>query len=179
MMDALLAANRLPRLAERAMRGAVLGALARGRLTPRALIDDALLRFERAVGREAPDGIRPSLLFGERDRIVRELRGFIDGRLAARLAALRRRDVIAAGRDASPFDLIVRNRHGRQYAVILRRLPPDGRRLELLRRMHVAAQATARIALHGVLVYDFSNGVARLLLDDAGANGVYRHLRAS
>ena len=87
VMDPLLAVSRLPKLAERAMRASVVAALERRRVTPRVLINDALMRFERAIQNEAPEGIRPALLFTERDRIVRELRGFIDGRVAARLAA--------------------------------------------------------------------------------------------
>ena len=178
-MDPLLAANRLPRLAERAMRAAVVAAVDRGRMTPRSLVDNALVRFEHAVGTEARDGIRPSLLFAERDRIVTELRRFIDSRLSSRLAALRRHEIVAVGRTAAPFDCIVRNRHGHHYAIVLRRLPSDGRRLEVLRRIHAAAEKITRTPLSGVLVYDFTNGVARVFLRDAGAKGVYRHLRAS
>lgn len=177
-MDPLLAANRLPRLAERAMRNAVLSAIDRGRMTPRTLVDNALMRFEHAVGTEAPDGIRPSLLFAERDRIVRELRRFIDGRLSARLAAVRRQEVVAMGKQAAPFDCIVRNRRGRNYAVVFRRLPNDGRRLEVLRRIRVAAEKATRTPLSGVLVYDFTGGAVRLLRD-SGSQSVYRNLRAS
>ena len=130
-MDPLLAARRLPVLAQRAMRAAILAALARARVTPRALIDEALLRFERSVGSETPDGVRPALLFAERDRIVRELRRFIDGRLAARLAAVKARDLIALGKAAAPFDEIVRNRFGRIYGVVFRRLPADSVRLDV------------------------------------------------
>src|SRR5262249_26693731 len=61
-MDPLLAVSRLPKLAERAMRIAVVDALARGRITPRGVINDALVRFERDVQSEAPDGVRPALL---------------------------------------------------------------------------------------------------------------------
>ncbi len=148
-------------------------------MTPRILVDEALQRFERAVGSAAPDGIRPSLLFAERDRIVRELGLFIQGRLSSRLAAVRRRDIVAAGRNAAPFDCIVRNRHGKNYAVVFRRLPSDGRRLEVLRSMRCAANRATKTPLSGVLVYDFTTGVARLLLDEPGADSVYRHLRAS
>ena len=179
VMDPLVAVCRLPVLAERAMRASILAAIDRGRVTPRTLVNDALMRFERAVQAEAPNGVRPALLFGERDRIVRELRGFIDGRIAARLAAIPRRDLVAVGRDAAPFDAIVRNRFGRCYAVILRRLPSDGRRLDVLQRVHAAARRTTRTPLAGVLVYDFSSGLVRLVLDDAGAQRVDRHLRAS
>ena len=178
-MDPLVAVRRLPVLAERAMRASILAAIDRGRVTPRTLINDALMRFERAVQAEACNGIRPALLFNERDRIVREVRGFIDGRIAARLAALPRRDLIALGRDAAPFDAIVRNRHGRAYGVVLRRLPSDGARLDILQRVREAARRTTRTPLAGVLVYDFSSGVVRLVLDDAGAQRVNRHLRAS
>ncbi len=161
------------------MRAAILAALGRGRITPRGVIDDALLRFERAVQAEASHGVRPALLFGERDRIVREVRGFLDGRIAARLAALPRRDLIAVGRGAAPIDAIVRNRHGYCYAVVLRRLPRGGRRLDLLQRLRVAARTATRTPLAGVLVYDLSSGSVRVLLDDAGAQRVDRHLRAS
>lgn len=178
-MDPLLVVNRLPKLAENAMRAAVIGAIDRARMTPRTLINDALMRFERAVAGDAPDGIRPAVLFTERDRIVRELRGFIDGRLATRLLALPRRNLVALGREAAPFDAVVRNRFGRCYAVVLRRLPPDGRRLEALRRIREAARDSTRTPVHGVLVYDFAAGTARLVLDDAGSQRVYRHLRAS
>ena len=178
-MDPLLAANRLPYLAERSMRNAVLAAIDRGRMTPRTLIDEALVRFEHGVGTEAPDGIRPSLLFAERDRIVRELRRFIDGRLSARLAALRRCEVIAIGRPAAPFDCIIRNRHGKAYGVLFRRIPAGGQRLEFLRRVRKACEKITRTPLSGVLVYDFTSGANRLVLHDAGAQSVYRHLRAS
>ena len=139
-MDPLLAVSRLPKLAERAMRVAVVDALARGRITPRGVINDALVRFERDVQSEAPDGVRPALLFSERDRIVRELRGFIDGRLAARLAALRYRDVVATAKQCAPFDAIVRNRFGHAYAIVMRRLPADGSRLDVIRRIASATQ---------------------------------------
>ncbi len=178
-MDPLVAVRRLPRLAERAMRAAILAAIDRGRVTPRLLVNDALMRFERAVQAEAPNGIRPALLFGERDRIVRELRGFIDGRIASRLAALPRRDLVAIGRDAAPFDAIVRNRHGRCYGLVLRRLPSDGARLAVLQRVREAAHRATRTPLAGALVYDFASGAVRLVLDDPGAQRVDRHLRAS
>jgi len=164
-MDPLLAARRLPVLAQRAMRTSILAALARARVTPRALIDEALLRFERSVGSETPEGVRPALLFAERDRIVRELRRFIDGRLAARLAAVKPRDLVAVGRAAAPFDAIVRNRFGRIYAVVFRRLPADSVRLDLLRRIALAMSRYDKTPLRGVLVYDFSSGSARLVRD--------------
>ena len=162
-MDPLILASRLPTLAERSLRAAVVSSLERSRMTPRSLINDALVRFERAIQAEAPDGVRPALLFAERDRIVRELRGFIDGRLAARLAALRHRDVVATGRDAWPFDLIVRNRRDRCYAIVLRRLPEDGRRLEVLHRIHRAAEDYKKTHLAGVFVYDFRSGSGRIV----------------
>lgn len=147
-------------------------------MTPRALVDDALLRFETRTMQQIGVGVRPALLFSERDRIVRELRSFIDGRLATRLAALRPGSVVAAGRDAGPFDLLVRNRDGRIYAVLFRRLAQDGRRLDTMRRVRSAMKRT-RTPVAGVLVYDFVRGTARLVLDQAGAQGMDRHLRAS
>ena len=164
-MDPLLAARLLPSLAERAMRAAVAAGMVRSKMSPRSLIDEALVTFERAVGARAPDGVRPALLFSERDRIVRELRGFIDGKLAARLAALRRRDVIAAGSSAAPFDAIVRNGQGRAYGVVIRRLPPGPGRLEVLRRIHAAGRRYDKTPLNGVLVYDFVSGSTRLVRD--------------
>lgn len=162
-MDPLLAAAHLPKLAEQAARSAIVTSIERGRMTPRSLINDALVKFERHVQSEAPDGLRPALLFAERDRIVRELRGFIDGRLAARLAALRKRDVVAAGAEAAPFDLIVRNGRERCYGIVLRRLPGDGRRLDLLKRIQSAAAAYKKTPLSGVFVYDFASGSGRLV----------------
>jgi hypothetical protein len=147
-------------------------------MTPRALVDDALLRFETDVAKHIGTAIRPALLFCERDRIVRELRGFIDGRLATRLAALRRPAVIAAGREAAPFDVVVRGRGGRAYAVIFRRLAQDGQRLDTMRRVRSAIER-ARLPIAGVLVYDFVRGTARLVSDQPAAQGVNRHLRAS
>lgn len=176
-MDPLLAARRLPRIAELAMRTAIVRSLARGRLTPRALVDESLLRFETVVARQL-GSVRPALLFAERDRIARELRAFVDGRLAARLAALRAHQIVSAGRAAAPFDLIVRNPRGRTFGVVFRRFPEGGRRLDLLRRVRAALQ-TARTPLDGVLVYDFVRASARLVLNQARANRVDRYLRAS
>jgi hypothetical protein len=179
VMDPLLAVNRLPQLAQAAMRSAVLGAALGRRTTPRALIDDALVRFEGAVQGEATDGIRPTLLFSERDRIVRELRTFITSRLAVRLGHLDKREFVALGRAAAPFDAVVRNRAGEVYAVVLRRLPSDGRRLERLRRIGLLAAQWTKSPLRGVLVYDFSTGRTRLVSGDPAAYGVDRNLRAS
>lgn len=174
-MDPLLAAKRLPRLAERAMRAAICTACTQVHMTPRSLVDGALVRFEAAARRAG--GVRPALLFAERDRIVRELRAFIDGRLAARLRALRRGDMLAIGRRAAPFDMLVRNRRGRVYALLFRRLPRDGRRLELFAKIRTAAKA-ARTPVDGVLLYDFSRGVV-VRLHQTGPQSVDRYLRAS
>lgn len=159
------------------MRHAILQALARGRLTPRVLVDAALVRFERTVARCIGGAVRPALLFAERDRIVRELRWFTDGRLAARLRALDRRALVALGSSAAPFDAIVSGSRGR-YGVLFRRLPPDGRRLEILRRARAALQKT-RTPVDGALIYDFVRGRATLVLNQPGAYRVDRHLRAS
>ena len=176
-MDALLAAERLPRLAQRAMRAAIVTCLAQQRMTPRALVDRALVVFESAVTNRLGD-VRPAFLFSERGRIGSELRSFVDGPLAARLRALRRVDLVAAGSRAAPFDLVVRNRRGRLYGVVFRRLPRDGRRLSLLQRICAAVQTAARTPVDGVLVYDFSRGTA-LRLDQAGTQRMNRYLRAS
>ena len=174
-MDALLAAERLPRLAERAMRAAITAELGRGSLTPRAVVDRALVIFEAAAGHR---GVRPALLFGERDRIVRELHAFLQSRLATRLRALPLRRLVAAGAAAAPFSALVRGRRGRIYAVVFARLPNDGRRLPILQRMRAAVPTATRTPVDGVLVYDFSRGIA-LRLYQAGAQRVYRYLRAS
>ena len=137
-----------------------------------------MLRFETQSAQHIGVGVRPALLFSERDRIVRELRAFIDGRLATRLAALRPGAIVAAGRDAAPFDLVVRGRDGTTYAVVLLRLAQDGRRLEMMRRVRVEMKR-AKTPICGVLVYDFVRGSARLVLSQAGAQGMNRHLRAS
>jgi hypothetical protein len=176
VIDPLVAAGRLPRLAEKAMRGAILHALAH-RCAP-ATIEDALLRFEAAVARNLGASARPALLFAERNRIVRELRVFARSRLAARLGALHAAQFLALGRAAAPFDLIVRSRSGARYAVLLRRMPGDGRRLEMLRRVGQALKSD-RTPLDGVLLYDFVLGRAKLLLDEPRPECMHRHLRAS
>lgn len=168
VMDPILVAQRLPRLAERAMRSAIVTlALSReagGRhATQQALATDALVRFERMVQRAAGDGIRPALLFAERDRIVRELRTFAGSRLASRLFAVRRRDVVAVGREAGSFDAVVRGRRGGVYGVVFRRLARDGRRLEAMRAIRAAARSCRDESPRGVLVYDFTAGTVRTL----------------
>jgi hypothetical protein len=158
MFDPILVANRLPRLAERAMRDAILARLGRHRL-----VDDALLRFEALVQRLARDGVRPALLFAERDRIVREVSRFAKSRLAARLFAIKHSGVAAVGRGARPFDAIVHGRRGGLYGVVFRRLPADGRRLESMRAIRNAAAVYGPEHLRGVLIYDFGSGVVRTL----------------
>ncbi len=176
-MDPLLAAERLPKLAERAMRAAVAAAAGR-RTAARALIDDALIRFERDVAQTAAAGIRPGLLFAERDRIVRELRAFLQTRLAVRLFALRPRDVVAAGLAAAPFDAIVRGRDGAAYAVTLRRCRPGATHLTALRATRAAALRWST-PLRGVLIYDLAGSSLRTLrLDESAAQGKHRDLRA-
>jgi hypothetical protein len=164
VLDPLLVADQLPTLAERAMREAVLSGIGRARrLSQRMLIDEALIRFEGIVAQAVPDGIRPAVLFAERDRIVRDLARFARSRLAGRLFAIRYGDVTAIAREAQPFDAIVRGRRGGLYGVILRRLPRDGRRLESMRAMRGAAAAYRQAHLLGVLVYDFASGRVRTL----------------
>jgi hypothetical protein len=175
-MDPLLVVARLPRLAERAMCRAIAEVLATGRMTPRAIVDRALVDFETAVTRRG--AVRPALLFIERDRIARELRTFVDSRLARRLRALRRGAIVAAGASAAPYDLVVRNQCGRTYAVVFRRLPRDGRRLALFQRIRAAAQTATRTPIDGILVYDFSRG-RTVRLDQTGTQRVDRYLRAS
>jgi hypothetical protein len=167
-MDPILVAQRLPRLAERAMREAIVSlSLSRERNvrypTQRALADEALIRFERMVQRAARDGIRPALLFAERDRIVGELQRFVAGRLASRLFAVQRRDVVAVGEAAGAFDAIVRGRRDGIYGVVFRRLARDGKRLEAMRAIRGAARAYRGEGLRGVLVYDFTAGTVRML----------------
>lgn len=168
-MDSLLAADRFPILAERAARRAIAGALAAGRVTPRSLVNEALLRFERAVSSASPNGVRPTLLFAERDRIVTELGLFLRSRLAARIFAIRRRDLVAVGRGAAPFDAVVRGHRAELYAVAMRRLPLDARRLEVFRRIREAARLWQPHRLRGVLVYDLGSGrLTRLALVRGG-----------
>ena len=164
-MDQLLVAGRLPALSARAARSAIVAALNRRNVTLRPLVNDAMLHFERSVDRLATESVRPALLFAERDRIVRELRGFIASRLGARLTALRRRDLVALGGAAAPFDGLVRGRRGLVYAVVIRRLPSDGKRLGLLRRIVQLAKEYEKTPLGGVLVYDLGSGSARLVRD--------------
>lgn len=167
-MDPILMAQRLPRLSERAMREAIVAqSLARTAqshaVTQRTLADDALVRFEAFVKRAARDGVRPSVLFAERDRIVGELRRFVGSRLASRLFAVRRSDVISIGRAATPFDAVVRGRRGGAYGVVFRRLARDGAKLETMRAIRRAAREYPGRDLRGVLVYDFTAGTIRTL----------------
>ena len=158
MFDPLLAADRLPKLAERAMRDAIVT-----RRSRQLLVDDALIRFEQLVQRGARDGIRPALLFAERDRIVRELGRFMQSRLAVRLFSIHQRDVASVARAARPFDAIVRGKRGGLYGVVFRRLATDGRRLESMRAIRNAANGHGPEKLRGVLVYDFASGAVRTL----------------
>lgn len=167
-MDPILVAKRLPKLSERAMRDAIVSvSLARERgahvAGPRALADDALLRFERLVHRVAHAPVRPALLFAERDRILGDLQTFSRGRLASRLFAVRRRDVVCVGGAARPFDAVVRGRRGGLYGVVFRRLAGDGKRLDAMRAIRNAARAYCGEGLRGVLVYDFGSGAVRML----------------
>lgn len=178
-MNSLEAARGLPVLAQRAMRAAILAAMDRGRFAPRAVIDDALVRFA-SLGARTDRGAGAALLFAERDRIVRELRRFIDGRIATRLSLLRRRDIVALGRAAAPFDAIVRARSGAYYALVFRRVPRGAARLV---HVHCAVRAMRRYdktPLGGVLLVDFGSGGVRLIrgLGDTGAEGVYGDLGA-
>ncbi len=171
-MDSLLAADRFPVFAERAARRAIAGALAAGRVTPRSLVNEALLSFERAVSSAAPDGVRPTLLFAERDRIVTELGLFLRSRLAARIFAVRRRDLVAIGRSAAPFDAVVRGHRAELYAVALRRLPLGAGRLEAFHRIREAARLWQTHRLRGVLVYDLGSGHVTRLSIARGSRGV-------
>lgn len=165
-MDPILAAKRLPKLSERAMREAIVSvSLARERgaaAGPRMLADDALVRFERLV-RRAGQPIRPALLFAERDRVLADLQTFVRGRLASRLFAVRRRDVVALGDSARPFDAVLYGRRGGLYGVVFRRLANDGKRLDAMRAIRNAARAYRGKGLRGVLVYDFGTGTIRML----------------
>ncbi len=172
-MDPILAAKRLPKLSERAMREAIVSvSLARERGSrvpgPRMLADDALVRFERLV-RRAGCTVRPALLFAERNRILADLQIFARGRLASRLFAVRRRDVAAVGAAASPFDAVVRGRRDGLYGVVFRRLANDGKRLDAMRAIRNAARAYRGEGLRGVLVYDFRAGTIRMLRCGASA----------
>ena len=161
-MDPLLAARRLPALADRAVRDALVGALGSSpTATPAALADDALRRFERAVRSIAPRGVRPALLFALRDRIVRTARSC---EASGGIFRVPRRDVVALGALARPFDAIVRGRGGALHAVVWRRLPRDGRRLERLRVARAWAAREHRCgALAGVVLIDLDTGTALAL----------------
>ncbi len=161
-MDALLAAERLPKLADRAMRDAItIQATLHGRPTLRALVDTALRRFEFYVQCRHRDGVRPALLFAQRDRIVTCIRRFTGSRLAKRLERLERCEITAAGIDASPFDIIVRARNGALHAIVLRTLAHDARRLDSLRLARLLL--TKRNEVASVLLYDLESGRVRAL----------------
>lgn len=158
-VDPLMLADRLPKLAVRAQCAAIVAGLRDRRLgSPRGLCNRALLQFESAVARAAGTGVRPALLFAERDRIVVELRRFLASRLASRLRALAPARVRAAGRAAVPFDALVLDGDGALYAIVLRRLPERGRRLQALHAVRTAAARWGGADLAAVVVYDFAGG---------------------
>ncbi len=180
-MDPLIAVLRLPRVADAAMRNAILTTIGRGRRPPAGeLVGEALVRFERAIQMKAPDGIRPALLFAQRDRILTGLRRFLELRIAGRLFAVRPRDIVAIGGGAKPFDVVVRGKDGKVHAVIFRAIPRDGRKLELFRRVRTAAQRYRAATLESVIVCDLEGGRSRRLglAGDSDAQGHYRDLRA-
>jgi hypothetical protein len=163
-MDPLLAANAIPRLADLAMRRALLAALVRsGRPQLGPIATQALADFERRVERKMRGNPRPALLFTQRNRIVRGLKAFLSSRGAARLFALPRRALVATGAAAGPFDTIVRGSDGRLHAVIFRSAPNDTRRLELYRRIHAAAAKAGGPAVATVTLYNLDGGPARTL----------------
>jgi hypothetical protein len=164
-MDPLLAASRLPALADRAVRDTFVATLAsRRRSALPALVREALLRFERSVALKAPNGVRPSLLFAQRDRILRAIRRLWGAEVTARLFWIHRRDIVASGTSARPFDLIVRARDGALYAVVWRALPTDGRRLERLRAARIWAKRGHRTGtLAGIVIVDLQTGLARVV----------------
>ncbi len=163
-MDPILLAWRLPRFADTALRGSIVAALVAGsRPTQQNLVTDALIRFERIVQAQASDGVRPALLFAQRDRISASLRRFLASRFARRLFALRRREIIAVGRSARPFDALVRGRRGATYAVLIRTLPTGARRLDAYRAIRTAAGARPGRAPTGVVIYDLTDGCAMTL----------------
>jgi hypothetical protein len=157
--DPVLVAKTLPGLGEAAMRAAVAAALAkRAPITERWLANEALVRFEASVQALASDGVRPSALFAERDRIVSQLRRFAKSKLAARCFSVARRNVLAAGRNALPFDALIRGRDGAPYALTLRRLPLGPERLAVLPTAHTPANGSWREPVRGVVTYDFQTG---------------------
>ena len=184
-MDPLLAAGRLPRLAQRSMRDAVCARLVvPGRAPARRLIDSALLRMERALERCGPASALAPLVFAERNRVVREMETFLTSRLAARLFALAPGRVVA-GAHAAPFDAIVGGRAGALYGIVMRRLEANASRLQTYQRVRTAAAAYDRV-IAAVVVYDWSSGATRVVsaarrgdrLREAGAKRHDRDLRA-
>ena len=163
-MDPLLAANAIPRLADLAMRRALLATLVRhGRPQLGPIVTEALAEFERMVERKLRGSARPALLFTQRNRIVRGLKAFLSSRSAARLFGLPRRALVAAGPTAGPFDSIVRGRDGRLHAVIFRSIPSDARRLELYRRIRAAAARVGGPAVATVTICNLEGGPSRTL----------------
>jgi hypothetical protein len=146
------------------MRRALLAALMRhGRRQLGPIVTEALAGFERMVERRIRGNARPALLFAQRNRIVRGLKAFLSSRSAARLFALPRRALVAAGSAASPFDSIVRGRDGRLHAVIFRSIPSDARRLELYRCTRTAANRAGGPAVATVTICNLEGGPSRTL----------------
>ncbi|HEY3676366.1 MAG TPA: hypothetical protein VGK84_10295 [Candidatus Tumulicola sp.] len=159
MNDPVLVAKTLPELGEGAMRAAVAAALRRRHpVTERWLANEALVQFEALVQAKVSDGVRPASLFAERDRIVSELRRFAGSKLAARCFGIARRNVLAAGRTALPFDALVRGRDGGAYGLTLRRLPSGAERLAVLPTAHTQTTGSWAEPIRGVVTYDFRTG---------------------
>jgi hypothetical protein len=126
--------------------------------TERALANEALVRFEALVQAAAAEGVRPAALFAERDRIVSELRRFAGSKLAARCFSVARRNVLAAGERARPFDALLRGRDGAPYGLALRRLPAGADRLTALAGARPQGSGLESEAARGVVTYDFRSG---------------------
>jgi hypothetical protein len=141
------------------MRAAVAAVLLQRRMpTERALANEALVRFEALVQGAAAEGVRPASLFAERDRIVSELRRFAGSKLAARCFNVARRNVLAAGDRAKPFDALLRGRDGAAYGLALRRLPAGADRLTALANARPQAGGPPAETLRGIVTYDFRSG---------------------
>jgi hypothetical protein len=166
--DPVLLAKTLPQLGETAMRDAVRHVLLHRNRPPTvsALANEALVRFEALVQAAAAEGVRPAALFAERDRIVSELRRFASSRLASRCFGIARRNVLAAGAQARPFDAIVRGRDGAPYGLSLRRLPSGPERLAALPTVTPERTTGRGERISGVVTYDFRTGTTHVVRRD-------------
>ncbi|HUY11125.1 MAG TPA: hypothetical protein VMV73_02565 [Candidatus Dormibacteraeota bacterium] len=164
-MDLLELAALLPKLTARVARDVIVDALgAPGRFHERALVAASVARFEALLARDIADGVRPGLLFEQRDLLALRLRTFARTPLARRLGRLRRASVLRRGAAAKPFDALLRTRAGRVLALLVRPMPTGEARLDIYRAARGAIERfEGREPLVALMLIDPLSGASQIL----------------